>query len=474
LSTDPQLDNSTLQPTPAPLRRTTRGASLSGSANQHASSPPVTQAACPLCGGAGYLREDVPVGHPRFGKLVPCQCLQAELETQRLSDLRALSNLDAMARYTFDSFKPDLDLTVEQRTRLRQVWETAHAFAEEPRGWLVLLGGYGCGKTHLAAAIANAQVAQGRPALFVVVPDLLDHLRATYSPHSPITYDERFDQIRNAPLLILDDLGTQSSTEWAQEKLFQIFNYRYNARLPTVITSNINLEAIDIRIRSRLIDPDLVQICTILAPDFRGRGTYQINSQLSSLGMHEDQTFDTFSLREKELNAKQMASLQQAFTFARNYAKTPEDWLLLTGGYGCGKTHLAAAIANERVRQGHQALFIVVPDLLDHLRATYAPNSPTPYDKRLYEIRTALLLILDDLGTQSATPWAQEKLYQIFNYRYNARLPTVITASDDFDIIDERLKSRLLDLGRCTNLLINAPSYRGSSAREWQRPSRRR
>ena len=197
-----------------------------------------------------------------------------------------------------------------------------------------------------------------------------------------------------------------------------------------------------------------------------------VGSELSSLSLHSDQTFDTFSLREKELDTNQLASLHQAFTFASNYAKNPEDWLLLTGGYGCGKTHLAAAIANDRVSQGQQALFVVVPDLLDHLRATYAPNSPVPYDRRLYEIRSAPLLILDDLGTHSATPWAQEKLYQIFNHRYNARLPTVITATDDAKI-DDRLKSRLLDRGRCTNLRIDAPSYRGAVARTRRRTASR-
>jgi DNA replication protein DnaC len=233
------------------------------------------------------------------------------------------------------------------------------------------------------------------------------------------------------------------------------------------------METIDIRIRSRLTDPLLVQVCTILAPDFRNPNAQQASSKLSSLDLHEDQTFDSFSLRDKELNAEQVSSLRQAFTFARNYAKNPEDWLLLTGGYGCGKTHLAAAVANEYVSQGHPALFVVVPDLLDHLRATYAPNSPVSYDRRLDEIRNSSLLVLDDLGTHSATPWAQEKLYQIINHRYNARLPTIITATDEDDAIDERLKSRLLDRGRCTGLFVNVPSYRGSEARVWQRPGRR-
>src|SRR5664280_1545752 len=77
-----------------------------------------------------------------------------------------------------------------------------------------------------------------------------------------------------------------------------------------------------------------------------------------------------------------------------------------------------------------------------HLRATFSPSSNTSYDRRFDEIRTAPLLILDDLGTQSMTPWVREKLYQLFNYRYNAELPTVITTADTLDEMDARIRSR--------------------------------
>jgi DNA replication protein DnaC len=297
--------------------------------------------------------------------------------------------------------------------------------------------------------------------LFIVVPDLLDYLRATFGPTSLARYDERFEEVRSVPLLILDDLGTQSSTAWAQEKLFQILNYRYNARLPTVLTTNHSLEEIDLRLRSRMVDPDLATIAHILAPDFRRSGVAQDQSDLSSLPLLPDMIFERFDLRQAELPPDERENLKDAFDICRRYATQPQGWLVLMGPYGCGKTHLAAAIANARVAAGQPALFVVVPDLLDHLRATFSPASQARFDQRFEEVRTAPLLILDDLGTESASPWAQEKLYQLFNHRYNARLPTIITMAQKISEVDPRLRTRMLDVDRCTLFVIEAPSYPG-------------
>ncbi|MFB0556307.1 MAG: DNA replication protein DnaC, partial [Dehalococcoidia bacterium] len=101
------------------------------------------------------------------------------------------------------------------------------------------------------------------------VPDLLDHLRSTFSPQSNISYDEFFEGIKQCPLLILDDFGEQSVTPWAQEKLYQLINYRYNARLPTMITSCFSLDEIEPRISSRMADPRLSLVFNIIAPDYR-------------------------------------------------------------------------------------------------------------------------------------------------------------------------------------------------------------
>ena len=104
----------------------------------------------------------------------------------------------------------------------------------------------------------------------MVVPDLLDHLRSTFGPNSAVSYDELFEEVRSAPMLILDDMGTQSATPWAREKLYQILNHRYVAHLPTVMTTANPIEEVDPRIRSRLLDTRWCQIYAITAPAFRG------------------------------------------------------------------------------------------------------------------------------------------------------------------------------------------------------------
>jgi DNA replication protein DnaC len=415
---------------------------------------------CPVCGGLGFVRMNVPVDHPDFGKLFPCECKLAEAEERRRQHLRAVSNLDHLSRLTFETFVPDgYGLPPDKAANLRSAYQQAQQYAADPKGWLIFFGGYGCGKTHLAAAIANQAVERGQAVLFVVVPDLLDYLRATFGPNSPVGFDERFEEVRSAPLLVLDDLGTQSSTAWAQEKLFQILNYRYNARLPTVITSNQSLEEIDVRIRSRMMDSNLVVIMPITAPDFRASGLSQDQSDLSSLSLMQNMTFKTFSLRQDELDPVDRINLEETVALCRSYAEMPRGWLVLAGKHGCGKTHLAAAIANKRVAARYPALFIVVPDLLDHLRATFSPTSQVRFDKRFEEVRTTPLLILDDLGTESASPWAQEKLFQLLNHRYNAISPTVITMTQELGDLHPGLRARISDEERVTFQAISAPSY---------------
>ena len=172
--------------------------------------------------------------------------------------------MDAFRNCNFRSFNSHLPGTQE-------AFQAAFEFAQSPDGWLFLVGPNGCGKTHLAAAIANQSLDEGAVVLFAVVPDLLDHLRAAFAPNATEVYDQLFAKMREAELLILDDLGAQQSSSWANEKLFQLLNYRYNMGMPTVITANPKgLQGVDERIRSRLSDIGLVETVVLdRAKDYR-------------------------------------------------------------------------------------------------------------------------------------------------------------------------------------------------------------
>jgi DNA replication protein DnaC len=420
---------------------------------------------CPLCGGVGYVRRDLPVNDPGFGKLEICDCSRERAQQIAMQRLHQLSNLDAFQNLTFDTFKINGRSGARDPNKTLEVaFNTAKNYAEHLNGWLLLQGGYGTGKTHLAAAVANFVISLGIPTLFLTVPDLLDWLRATYETGEDESYSQRLDEIRNVKLLVLDDLGTQNATPWACEKLYQIINHRYTLKLPTLVTTNQDLNEIDDRISSRLHDDQLVSKVQISTPDYRNPVSEAVHSPISMLATVSDhRTFDKFSERRSEkLPPDEQHSLEQAFYSAQKFAEKPQGWLVLIGKYGTGKTHLAAAIGHYRAAMGNEPIFTVVPDLLDHLRATFSPSSAASYDHVFNQVRSADLLILDDLGTQSATPWAREKLYQILNYRYETKLPTVITTASTLDEIDPRIRSRMLDERVCQIYAIIVPPYQTS------------
>jgi len=408
--------------------------------------------ACSCCRGAGFLYPVNSSGKPDYTQVMRCSCA----EGSSAHNLRQLSSLGPLSSVTFDKIAPHgLSGSASARERFTNAYEAAQKFAANPDGWLVLSGPSGSGKTHLAAAIASERLARGKQALFITAPDLLDHLRASFGPDSQLPYDRFFDQVRSTPLLILDDLAARATTPWAQEKLDQLLNHRYQHKLPTVVTTTTDVTDMDERWRSRLGDTDLTHSFSL------GDETGEIDlSWHQSFKLQQSMTFGSFDHRRLNLSAEIRDNLERAYRLALDFAQKPEGWLVFQGVTGAGKTHLAAAIVNYRFQARQPAMFVVVPEFLDHLRSSFSPDARTSYDQLFERVKTTPLLVLDDFGEQSATPWAQEKLYQVLNYRYNAQLPTVITTSRALEELESRISSRLADRKMSVAFNIMAPDYR--------------
>ena len=418
---------------------------------------------CPRCAGTGWVTGLVPVEHPNFGKAFPCQCQETESNRERrAAALERYSNLGALRQATFANANPDGPAGAAVNSKaFAGAYQSAIAYADHPQGWLTFAGPSGCGKTYLAAAIANHRIELVQPALFITAADLLDYLRGGFDDDAEISFIDLFEQVRQAELLVLDDLPARPASPWGQERLFQLLARRHLERMPTVVTLRGEPARLDEFLRTRLESPD-------------GFGKLYRLGRTSSLAgriigaiparMRARMTFDEFRVEGGGvLSDEQQRNLRGIKNFVQNWANSPNRWINLWGSYGVGKTHLAVAAAAERESRGDDVFFATTADLLDYLRAAFAPDSDIAHDDLLDRIKNADVLVLDDMGAERNTPFAEDKLFQIINHRYEELLPTIITTTNLIEeVAKERpgIASRLKDSLVVENLPIEAPDYR--------------
>jgi len=133
---------------------------------------------------------------------------------------------------------------------------------------LFIFGEPGSGKSYLSCAILYSLLPRlvryesyqpggigGVSARWVYVPDLLIHLRSTYSRNSKSMEGAILNEYQNLSLLILDDVGAERETDWTQERLCVVIDRRLRDMKQTVVTSNLTVTEIhgrDPRLASRL------------------------------------------------------------------------------------------------------------------------------------------------------------------------------------------------------------------------------
>lgn len=197
---------------------------------------------CKTCSDTGYVS----------GKL--CECVKAVARELAVKELNESMPIDNVSFESFSlSYYPD-DVQPKMEKILNYCKEYAKSFSKESDN-LLFMGKCGLGKTHLSLSIIKELTNKGVNVVYGPAQTLFsaaEKERFSYSGDN-----EKTDEILNAELLVIDDLGTEFITNYVQSLFYDIVNSRLLRGLPTIINTNLSFEELEARytprITSRLI-----------------------------------------------------------------------------------------------------------------------------------------------------------------------------------------------------------------------------
>lgn len=202
---------------------------------------------CPECAGLGYVRSDAPVGHPNFGKIAPCQ------KSDPLSRYRNVLNLhDEEHDLTWDA--------VIERGNVQVAIDAVQHVINRGYGWVYLHGDYGLAKTLiLKIAVVEFCRKTRKPASYIRMAEIIDHLRGAYDAKNPSEESEmRLDMWSELRFLAIDEFDRVRATEYATERRFVLMDRRYEQAIRqqsiTVMASNCSPDDLEGYLADRIYD----------------------------------------------------------------------------------------------------------------------------------------------------------------------------------------------------------------------------
>ena len=128
---------------------------------------------------------------------------------------------------------------------------------------LYLNGNFGCGKTYLLSAMLNELAKKGNRVAIIYYPEFLRSLKESFSVEDE--FKKKFNYIKKIPLLLFDDIGAESVTEWTRDEILgPILQYRMEEKLPTFFTSNLTLKELEQHLSTTNKEIDLVKARRII------------------------------------------------------------------------------------------------------------------------------------------------------------------------------------------------------------------
>lgn len=177
-----------------------------------------------MCGGQGWLIRDLPPTHPQFGEVVPCACMESEIAARRMRRLEAIDGLTPEERtYRFD----DGQFRAMPGSATEAAVQACRAALDAGGGIVTLTGPYGVGKTRILISAVNEAKDRNKPAVYTTMRDLLAWLREAFSPTATDSFSQRWDTLREAPVLVIDELDKANTTSWAMEQFSSLVDYRW-------------------------------------------------------------------------------------------------------------------------------------------------------------------------------------------------------------------------------------------------------
>lgn len=169
-----------------------------------------------------------------------------------------------------------------------------------------------------------------------------------------------------------------------------------------------------------------------------------------------NQTFATWRNRHGTQKA-----WQQAQAFVDSFDDELSAGLLLAGPTGTGKTHLLRAITHALTDRGTPVLGSDTVQWLSRIQQTYGTGGVSEADL-FRAVRSAPLVVFDDLGAERVTEWSLDRLYSLIETRYDSMRPVLVSTNYDLDELSDRvgmrLTSRLIEM--CTVQAVAAEDFR--------------